>query len=132
MSFLGIDLGTGSLKAAIVDEHGREQAVSSVAYALVTPHSGWAEIAVETWWNALVDATARLPRELRDGVRAIGFSGQMHGVVLLDANGAAVRRAASGSCSTSQRSSGPAMPGAARAGRCSRRTGCASRSAARA
>ncbi|MGF6377309.1 xylulokinase [Paraburkholderia atlantica] len=93
MSFLGIDLGTGSLKAAIVDEHGREQAVSSVAYALVTPHAGWAEIDVETWWNALVDAMAGLPRELRDGVRAIGFSGQMHGVVLLDANGAAVRRA---------------------------------------
>ncbi|EDZ98995.1 carbohydrate kinase FGGY, partial [Burkholderia sp. H160] len=93
MSFLGIDLGTGSLKAAIVDEHGREQAVSSVAYALVTPHAGWAEIDVETWRNALVDAMTRLPRELRDGVRAIGFSGQMHGVVLLDANGAAVRRA---------------------------------------
>jgi xylulokinase len=93
MSFLGIDLGTGSVKAAIVDEHGREQAVSSVAYALVTLHAGWAEIEVETWWKALVDAMAGLPRELRDGVRAIGFSGQMHGVVLLDANGAAVRRA---------------------------------------
>ncbi|KXU90335.1 carbohydrate kinase [Paraburkholderia monticola] len=93
MTFLGIDLGTGSLKAAIIDEQGREQAVSSVAYALVTPHAGWAEIDVETWWNALVDAMAGLPRELRDDVRAIGFSGQMHGVVLLDANGKAVRRA---------------------------------------
>ncbi|OLL29740.1 carbohydrate kinase [Burkholderia sp. SRS-W-2-2016] len=93
MSFLGIDLGTGSLKAAIVDEEGREQAVSSVAYALDTPHPGWAEIDVRIWWRALVDALAQLPRELRDGVRAIGFSGQMHGVVLVDAAGAAVRPA---------------------------------------
>ncbi|NML33522.1 xylulokinase [Paraburkholderia antibiotica] len=93
MSFLGIDLGTGSLKAAIVDEQGREQAVSSVAYALDTPHAGWAEIDVKTWWSALADAMARLPQALRDGVRAIGFSGQMHGVVLLDASGAAVRPA---------------------------------------
>jgi xylulokinase len=93
MSFLGIDLGTGSVKTAIVDEHGHEQAVASVAYALDTPHPGWAEIDVRTWWQALVDATARLPRELRDGVRAVGFSGQMHGVVLLDASGAAVRPA---------------------------------------
>ncbi|MCC8394103.1 carbohydrate kinase [Paraburkholderia sp. MMS20-SJTR3] len=93
MSFLGIDLGTGSLKAAIVDEEGREQAVSSVAYTLDTPHPGWAEIDVRIWWRALVDALAQLPRELRDGVRAIGFSGQMHGVVLVDAAGDAVRPA---------------------------------------
>jgi xylulokinase len=93
MSFLGIDLGTGSLKAAIVDEHGREQAVSSVAYALATPHAGWAEIDVRTWWRALIDAMAALPRDLRDGVRAIGFSGQMHGVVLIDTAGEAVRPA---------------------------------------
>ncbi|MFT4065000.1 xylulokinase [Paraburkholderia sp.] len=93
MSFLGIDLGTGSLKAAIVDEDGREQAVSGVAYALDTPHAGWAEIDVQTWWRALVDALARLPRDLRDGVRAIGLSGQMHGVVLIDASGEAVRPA---------------------------------------
>ncbi|WP_233831926.1 xylulokinase [Paraburkholderia sp. ZP32-5] len=93
MSFLGIDLGTGSVKAAIVDEQGREQAVSSVAYALDTPHAGWAEIDVRTWWRALIDAMAGLPRDLRDDVRAIGLSGQMHGVVLTDAAGEAVRPA---------------------------------------
>jgi xylulokinase len=93
MSFLGIDLGTGSLKAAIVDEHGREQAVASVAYALDTPHAGWAETPVQTWWRALCDAMARLPEGLRRDVQAIGFSGQMHGVVLIDAAGEAVRPA---------------------------------------
>ena len=93
MSFLGIDLGTGSLKVAIVDEHGREQAVASVAYALDTPQPGWAETAVQAWWSALCEAMARLPDGLRRDVRAIGFSGQMHGVVLIDAAGEAVRPA---------------------------------------
>jgi xylulokinase len=93
MSFLGIDLGTGSLKVAIVDESGREQAAASVAYALETPHPGWAEIPVQTWWRALCEAAARLPEDLRREVQAIGFSGQMHGVVLIDANGEAVRPA---------------------------------------
>ncbi|OAJ65559.1 xylulokinase [Paraburkholderia ginsengiterrae] len=93
MSFLGIDLGTGSLKVAIVDENGHERAVASVAYALDTPHSGWAETDVQTWWHALCDAAARLPEALRRDVRAIGFSGQMHGVVLIDAAGEAVRPA---------------------------------------
>lgn len=93
MSFLGIDLGTGSLKAAIVDENGREQAVASVAYALETPHAGWAETSVQTWWRALCEAMARLPADARLDVQAIGFSGQMHGVVLIDAEGEAVRPA---------------------------------------
>lgn len=93
MSFLGIDLGTGSLKVAIVDESGREQAAASVAYALETPHPGWAEISAQTWWRALGEAAARLPAGLRRDVQAIGFSGQMHGVVLIDADGEAVRPA---------------------------------------
>jgi len=93
MSFLGIDLGTGSLKVAIINQHGHEQAVASVAYALTTPHAGWAETSVDTWWHALTEAAARLPEALRREVKAIGFSGQMHGVVLVDEAGKAVRPA---------------------------------------
>lgn len=93
MNFLGIDLGTGSLKLALVDGTGRELAASSVAYAIDTPHPGWAETAVQTWWRALREAAARLPADARAGVEAIGFSGQMHGVVLTDAEGQAVRPA---------------------------------------
>ncbi|WP_245004481.1 FGGY family carbohydrate kinase [Paraburkholderia sacchari] len=89
--FLGIDLGTGSLKVAIVDEAGAERAAASVAYALETPQPGWAEIDVERWWDALVLACGRLPGAERARVRAIGFSGQMHGVVPTDATGHALR-----------------------------------------
>jgi sugar (pentulose or hexulose) kinase len=93
MSFLGLDLGTGSLKAAIIDANGCELAAASVAYALETPHPGWAETSVQTWWRALGEAAARLPAGLRDDVQAIGLCGQMHGVVLIDADGEAVRPA---------------------------------------
>ncbi|MGY6160231.1 xylulokinase [Paraburkholderia strydomiana] len=94
MSFLGIDLGTGSLKVAIVDEDGHERAAASVAYGLETPHAGWAETSVQTtWWRALCEAAARLPDGLRREVKAIGLSGQMHGVVLIDETGNAVRPA---------------------------------------
>src|SRR5580698_4927317 len=93
MRFLGIDLGTASLKLAIVDEDGHERASASSAYAVETPYPGWAETSVDRWWTALVDAAARLPSSEREAVRGIGFSGQMHGVVVTDATGRALRPA---------------------------------------
>ncbi|PXW24298.1 xylulokinase [Paraburkholderia caballeronis] len=91
--FLGIDLGTGSLKLAVVDERGVERAAASAAYGFETPQPGWAEIAVERWWDALREAAAQLPADERAAVRAIGLSGQMHGVVLTDTAGQALRPA---------------------------------------
>ncbi|WP_250519314.1 MULTISPECIES: FGGY family carbohydrate kinase [unclassified Caballeronia] len=93
MRFLGIDLGTGSLKLAIVDEAGRDIASSSAAYAVTSAQPGWAETSVDAWYGALVDAASRLPANERQAVRGIGFSGQMHGVVLTDAHGHALRPA---------------------------------------
>jgi sugar (pentulose or hexulose) kinase len=93
MRFLGIDLGTGSLKLAIVDDHGREIASSSAAYAVTSAQPGWAETPVDAWYSALVTAASRLPSNERDAVSAIGFSGQMHGVVPTAADGRALRAA---------------------------------------
>ena len=93
MRFLGIDLGTASLKLAIVDENGHERAVAAIAYAVTSPFPGWAETPVESWWNALREAAARLPAHERELVNAIGFSGQMHGVVVTDENNQALRPA---------------------------------------
>ncbi|SAL02777.1 xylulokinase [Caballeronia calidae] len=93
MRFLGIDLGTGSLKLAIVDEDGREIASSSAAYAVTSARPGWAETTVDAWYSALVDAASRLPANEREAVSAIGFSGQMHGVVPAAADGRALRAA---------------------------------------
>ncbi|KVO54905.1 carbohydrate kinase [Burkholderia ubonensis] len=93
MRLLGIDLGTGSVKLVTLDPDGVERAVASEPYALSSPQPGWAEIAPQAWWDALVRAAARLPADERAQVAAIGFSGQMHGVVLIDAAGRAVRPA---------------------------------------
>ncbi|AOJ63652.1 carbohydrate kinase [Burkholderia ubonensis] len=93
MRLLGIDLGTGSVKLVTLDPDGVERAVASEPYALSSPQPGWAEIAPDAWWDALVRAAARLPADERSQVAAIGFSGQMHGVVLIDAAGHAVRPA---------------------------------------
>ncbi|MGS0893670.1 xylulokinase [Burkholderia stagnalis] len=93
MRLLGIDLGTGSVKLVTLDADGVERAVASEPYVLSSPQPGWAEIAPDAWWQALVRAAARLPADERAQVAAIGFSGQMHGVVLIDAAGRPVRPA---------------------------------------
>ncbi|PRG03609.1 carbohydrate kinase [Burkholderia ambifaria] len=93
MRLLGIDLGTGSVKLVTLDADGVERAVASEPYALSSPQPGWAEIAPDVWWQALVRAAARLPAAEREQVAAIGFSGQMHGIVLIDAAGQPVRPA---------------------------------------
>ncbi|MEK7917590.1 FGGY family carbohydrate kinase, partial [Burkholderia contaminans] len=93
MRLLGIDLGTGSVKLVTLDADGVERAVASEPYALSSPQPGWAEIAPDAWWQALVCAAARLPADERAQVAAIGFSGQMHGVVLIDVAGQPVRPA---------------------------------------
>ncbi|WP_175733620.1 xylulokinase [Burkholderia ambifaria] len=93
MRLLGIDLGTGSIKLVTLDADGIERAVASEPYALSSPQPGWAEIAPDVWWQALVRAAARLPAAEREQVVGIGFSGQMHGVVLIDAAGQPVRPA---------------------------------------
>ncbi|HDR9354153.1 TPA: carbohydrate kinase, partial [Burkholderia multivorans] len=79
MRLLGIDLGTGSVKLVTIDADGVERAVASEPYPLSSPRPGWAEIAPETWWDALLRAAARLPADERAQVVAIGLSGQMHG-----------------------------------------------------
>ncbi len=93
MLFLGIDLGTASLKLAIIDGDGHERASAGAAYAVDTPHPGWAQTDVDAWWRALAEAAARLPADERQAVSAIGIAGQMHGVVLVDDAGTAIRPA---------------------------------------
>lgn len=78
-----MDLGTGSVKVAVVDESGRILAKASGAYDLSSPHPGWAETDPQIW----LDATAHAAKEVGDAlgtVQSVGFSGQMHGVVVCD------------------------------------------------
>jgi xylulokinase len=93
-ALLGIDLGTGSAKALVVDEVGRTLGSGYAQYPLRHPHPGWAEQEPDEWWRAAIAAVRMaLIKAGNPAVAAIGLSGQMHGTVLLDAAGQEVRPA---------------------------------------
>lgn len=90
---LGIDLGTGSVKVALMDPAGRVVARAAANYDLVAPHAGWTETDPADWWNALVPAIRHATGDQGARVCAVGLSGQMHGVVLVDGTGQHLRNA---------------------------------------
>ncbi|MDZ7706076.1 MAG: xylulokinase [Trueperaceae bacterium] len=94
---LALDLGTGSLKAALYDETMSLLAQASAPYPVEAPRPGWAETDPQTWWDAAARATRQLfrdtPADTARHVAAVGFSGQMHGVVLCDGAGQPLRPA---------------------------------------
>jgi xylulokinase len=87
---LGIDLGTGSVKVALVDEGDSVRQSTSRAYPIHSPHSGWAETNPQDWLDALNAAIDKLDVS---HVASVSFSGQMHGVVAVDENLEPVRPA---------------------------------------
>jgi xylulokinase len=95
---MGIDAGTSGLKALVVDQDGTVHGRATATYSLSTPRAGWVEADPREWWQALRAAThgalagSNLPAER---IAAIGFSGQMHTLVLLDRRGDLVRPAIS-------------------------------------
>lgn len=93
--FIGIDIGTSGVKALLVDEAGRVVAAASRSYPLYTPQPGWAEQDPEDWMQATVASIGDLLRQAGRSipVRALSFSGQMHGAVLIDSRGEVVRPA---------------------------------------
>ncbi len=91
--FLGLDLGTGSVKALLLAEDGTVHGESSASYAVESPSGGWAETNPEDWWSAAGTATRAAVKDRGTGVSAVGLSGQMHGVVMADADGRPLRPA---------------------------------------
>ena len=83
---LGIDLGTSSVKVALVDERDRILRVAKRGYPVDAPQPGWAQTDPHRWLNATLDACGEVLAGAGHEVTAVGFSGQMHGVVLADEN----------------------------------------------
>jgi xylulokinase len=83
--YLGIDIGTSSVKAVIVDDNDTVVQQASAPLNVSRPHAGWSEQNPADWWSATNAAVAALPADQRRAVRAVGLSGQMHGATLLDA-----------------------------------------------
>jgi xylulokinase len=95
--WLGIDIGTGSSRALLVDERGGIRAGCTVAHEdMRMERPLWAEQRPENWWDAAVEAIrgvlAKAGVAGRE-VRGIGLSGQMHGLVILDGAGTVIRPA---------------------------------------
>jgi xylulokinase len=84
---VGLDVGTTGVKAIAISQDGRVLASTSEEYPLSTPHPGWAEQDPEDWWRAAQACLARLPQG------PVGLSGQMHGLVVLDADDRVLRPA---------------------------------------
>lgn len=83
--YLGIDIGTSSVKAIVADDDQRVVAQSSIPLAVSRPQQNFSEQEPDSWWKATQAAIAELPDKVRSGVKAIGLTGQMHGATLLDA-----------------------------------------------
>lgn len=90
---LGIDLGTGSVKALLLAVDGEVIAESSCAYTVQSPQPGWAETDPEEWWVAVAIAVRNTVQNRGEQIQAIGLSGQMHGVILTNENAQPLYRA---------------------------------------
>jgi xylulokinase len=93
---LGIDVSTTAVKALLLDAHGRVAAEAAHPLRLETPRPLWAEQDPETWWEgaqASIRAALAQAGAAAGEVAAIGLTGQMHGLVVLDEHGAVLRPA---------------------------------------
>src|SRR5215831_4611793 len=97
MAYLGIDVGTGGTRVLVIDTQGKVVASASEEHAhFASPRPGWAEQDPRDWWRAagLAVRKALQSSGLKpDDVACVGFSGQMHGAVLLDQSDDVVRNA---------------------------------------
>ena len=85
--YLGIDLGTSSVKVIVVDEQGVIIDSATSKYPISYPKPLWSEQNPEDWWQGTKEAIKRIVDKnqgLGDKIKGISFSGQMHGLVLLD------------------------------------------------
>ena len=98
--FLGLDVGSSSIKCAIVDEHGNT--VGNGKYpekemVISAPQSGWAEQHPDDWWAFIIEAIklamVDAPAVKSGDIKSIGISYQMHGLVIVDENGKPLRPA---------------------------------------
>ncbi len=94
--FLGIDTSTTGSKALLIDEHGEVVATASSPHTLQTPRPLWSEQDPHEWWGAVTASIKSVLESAGIGgerIGAVGLTGQMHGLVLLDEAGKVLRPA---------------------------------------
>ena len=91
---LGIDLGTSGTRSVLFNPDGEVIAAKSAEYPLSQPQNGWAEQDPQDWWEAAIATISHVVRQSGVDPRqiaALGISGQMHGLVMLDEKGQVLR-----------------------------------------
>lgn len=94
--FLGIDVATTATKALLIDAQGTVVASATTPYQLSTPHPLWSEQDPDLWWMGATNSIIQVLSQAGvagSKVEAIGLTGQMHGLVLLDQAGVVLRPA---------------------------------------
>ena len=96
MYFLGIDTSTTGSKALLIDEQGNVIGAASSPHTLHTPKLLWSEQDPQEWWEAVAASIRQVLAQSgvsASAVVAVGLTGQMHGLVLLDEAGRVLRPA---------------------------------------
>jgi xylulokinase len=94
MIYLGVDLGTSSIKLVAMDANGEIKGTAGAEYGLSFPHPGWSEQAPADWVKGMEEALKKLSEKIDlKEIAGISFGGQMHGLVMLDENDNVIRPA---------------------------------------
>lgn len=94
MYYIGVDLGTSSVKLLLMKEDGKIENTVSKSYELLFPHPGWSEQRPQDWWKAVKEGITQLTASCdKELIAGISFGGQMHGLVILDSNDEVIRPA---------------------------------------
>jgi xylulokinase len=92
MYYIGLDIGTSSVKALLVSKTGEVVRSATPEYPFQTPKPMWAETDPDIWWEATQRAIRSLLSEINPSeIAAVGLTGQMHGMVALDGKGKVLR-----------------------------------------
>ena len=85
--YIGIDVGTSGTKTLVMDENGRVLRSATREYPLSVPQNGWAEQDPALWRDAAIETIREVLAAIdASGLKALGLTGQMHGLVCLDSS----------------------------------------------
>ncbi|WP_373600437.1 xylulokinase [Paraclostridium bifermentans] len=94
MLYIGIDLGTSAVKLLLMDEEGKIKNIISKEYPLHFPQNGWVEQNPKDWYEQTILGIKELIKYFdKNQIAGIAFSGQMHGLVVLDEKDEVIRPA---------------------------------------
>lgn len=82
--YIGVDLGTSSVKLILCDRDGNILKSVTREYGIYFPKEGYSEQNPEDWYNATIDGLSELTEGYGDKIKALSVAGQMHGLVMLD------------------------------------------------